>query len=545
MSKVSVSVPMAIRTWLCGGRLWLCSTIIAAAACALAQANPKVNQAPTEAPATAQQTAPATAPATTSPPASTASPALAAASAPAAAPAQIPPPACDIADGFTLAAVGDLIYSEPLSNLPDEGFKAVLNILRTTDATFGNLENTLIDLDSFKGHPQAENGGAHLIGSPAVAKDMRNMGFNLVSRANNHTTDWGIEGMFATDEAAEEAGLVHAGSGYNLSAARAAHYLQTTKGRVALVSMTSTPTPISVASDPLGRAPGRPGVNALRVKPYAIVSPEMMQALHKMHDAQPPALLQAEDQEKRVLKPESDKKPGEEKKKDDKPEELTLFGANYRVGDKPVRFAYDMNEADLREILKGIRQGKQNSDLLVATIHAHEPENWSEDPADFLPKLAHAAIDAGADVFIGHGPHRLRAIEIYRGKPIFYSLGNFFFQVEMQEPVPIELYEALNGNPAALTENEIMARLLKAWFDTPVWYQSVIAVSRFERGQVAEVRLYPVDLGLKAGNFNQGIPRLASADIAQTILEELQRLSKPYGTNIAIENGIGVIRLQE
>jgi poly-gamma-glutamate synthesis protein (capsule biosynthesis protein) len=76
-----------------------------------------------------------------------------------------------------------------------------------------------------------------------------------------------------------------------------------------------------------------------------------------------------------------------------------------------------------------------------------------------------------------------------------------------------------------------------------VWYQSVIAVSRFEHGQVAEVRLYPVDLGLAAQGVNQGIPRPASPAVAKTILEELQRLSKPYGTTIAIEDGVGIIRL--
>lgn len=458
--------------------------------------------------------------------------------------AQKSAPACSVADGFTLAAVGDLIYSEPLSGLQDEPFKAVLNLLRNTDATFCNLENTLIDLGSFPGHPQAEYGGGHLIGSPAVAKDMRNMGFNLVSRANNHTTDWGVEGMRATDQAADQAGLVHAGTGYNLAAARAAHYLQTPKGRVALVSMALSnrvqgatglsATPMSLAADPLGRAPGRPGLSALRIKPYTIVSPEMMQSLRQIHDALPPAALQAEAQEKRVLR-------SEEQEKKEKTAELSLFGRDYRVGDKAVRFEYDMNDNDLREILKSIRQGKQNSDFLVATVHAHEPDNWSEEPADLLPKLAHAAIDAGADVFIGHGPHRLRAIEIYQGKPVFHSLGNFFFQVTTQEPVPAGLWEDVKADPNALTENEGMAKILRGWFDAPVWYHSVIAVSRFEHGQVAEVRLYPVDLGLTARNANQGIPRLASPAVGQTILEELQRLSKPYGTTITIEGGVGVI----
>lgn len=464
-----------------------------------------------------------------------------------AAAAQKSAPACTVADGFTLAAVGDLIYSEPLSGLQDEPFKAVLNLLRNTDATFGNLENTLIDLGSFPGHPQAEYGGGHLIGSPAVAKDLRNMGFNLVSRANNHTTDWGVEGMRATDRAADQAGLVHAGTGHTLAAARAAHYLQTTKGRIALVSMALgnrvqgatglSATPMSLAADPVGRAPGRPGLSALRIKPHTIVSPEMMQSLRQIHDALPPAALQAEAQEKRVLQ-------SEEQEKKVNTAELSLFGRNYRVGDKAVRFEYDMNDNDLREILKSIRQGKQNADLLVATVHAHEPDNWSEEPPNVLPKLAHAAIDAGTDVFIGHGPHRLRAIEIYQGKPIFYSLGNFFFQVTTQEPVPAGLWEEVKGDPNTLTDNEVMAKILRGWFDAPVWYHSVIAVSRFDHGHAAEVRLYPVDLGLTAGNVNQGIPRLASPAVSKTILEELQRLSNPYGTTITIEGAVGVVTLQ-
>ena len=498
------------RNWFHGGRLWLFSAVIAAGVtCALGQNPPTPNPQPVKTPATTQA----------------------------------PAPACNVADGFTLAAVGDLIFSEPLSGLQDEPFKAMLNLLRSADVTFGNLENTLIDLKTFSGHPQAEYGGAHLVGSPAIAKDLRAMGFNLVSRANNHATDWGVEGMRATDEVADAAGLVHAGTGYNRSEARAAHYLQTSKGRIALVSMTSSAPVLSMSSDPQGRAPGRPGVSALRLKPFMIVSPAMMQSLRKIREALPSAMLQDEAQVKNALAPEG-------QKWEEKPGELSLSvplstEINFRVGDKPVRFTYEMNESDLHEILKGIRQGKQNSDFLIATIHAHEPDNWSEEPADFLPKLAHAAIDAGADIFIGHGPHQLRAIEIYNGKPIFYSLGNFFFQVNAQEPVPIDLYEAAGADPHALTESELMAKFLKAGFDAPVWYRTVIAVSRFEHGQVAEVRLYPVDLGFAAKGVNQGIPRPASPAIAKTILEELQRLSKPYGTVIAIEDGVGIIRPQK
>src|SRR6185295_3443500 len=71
------------------------------------------------------------------------------------------------------------------------------------------------------------------------------------------------------------------------------------------------------------------------------------------------------------------------------------------------------------------------------TIHAHQgpivAQQWLfEDlPPDFLVELAHKAIDNGADAFVGHGPHVLRGVEIYKGKPIFYGLGEFFYQWHM------------------------------------------------------------------------------------------------------------------
>ena len=433
--------------------------------------------------------------------------------------------AITVADDFRLAAVGDLIAPGPLSLSSEWRLKSVEALLRDADVTFGNLENTLIDLQHFRGYPEAESGGGHLSGSPAVAKDLRSMGFNMVSRANNHTTDWGVEGMRETNSAADAAGLVHAGTGENRATARAAHYLDTAKGRVALVSMASSFTPLSAAGDALGTAPGRPGLNALRVTPYVIVTPEMMQGLRKIREAEPPELV---DSWTGGL--------------EEKPNELDLFDVHYRMGDKAGGLSYEMNEIDLREILQSIRKGKENADFLVATIHAHEPH--TEEPADFLPKLAHACIDAGADAFIGHGPHRLRAIEIYHGKPIFYSLGNFLFQLTAVEPLSRDSYEAFKVDPTASTDKDLMDKIIKMHFNQPFWYESVIAVSQFDHGELSEVRLYPVELDYSdRTNKNGGIPGLADLPVAHSILEGLQRLSAPYGTTINIAGSTGVIRL--
>ncbi len=211
---------------------------------------------------------------------------------------------------------------------------------------------------------------------------------------------------------------------------------------------------------------------------------------------------------------------------------------------------YEIDPGDLAEIRQAIRQGKQHSDLLIATIHAHETGLGCEEPGDYLPLLARAAIDAGAGIFIAHGEHRLMPIEIYKGRPIFYSLANFFWS-DILEPIPEETYEQ-NRDLLAKSFGEIGrptdADLLTVWnaqaFDDPRVFETVIAVTRWQGGRVSEIRLYPVDLGYGRRLTTSGTPRLASAEMGRSILERLQRISKSYGTTIEIEDGVGVIRLR-
>ena len=73
--------------------------------------------------------------------------------------------------------------------------------------------------------------------------------------------------------------------------------------------------------------------------------------------------------------------------------------------------------------------------------------------------------------------------------------------------------------------------------------ESVVAVSRYEDGQLAEVRLYPTELGVDRPDSRLGIPRIAPPEIGRRILERLQRLSRELGTTIDIEGNVGVIRV--
>ncbi|WP_192178217.1 CapA family protein [Mesorhizobium amorphae] len=438
----------------------------------------------------------------------------------------------NVADGFTMVAVGDLIVSRPLTRFKHTGFGDAVKILCEADVTFGNMETLIFDIRSFKGSPQAEYGGAYHISVPALGPDLRAMGFNLMSRANNHTLDWGVEGMRETSRILDESAIVYAGVGENLAQAGAARFLETTRGRVALLSFASTFMPMSRACDPAGEAPGRPGLNPLRLAERIVVPPEMLKNLRQVRDALP-GYKSSHVGSTRVV----------------------VAGATFKAGDK-AGLSYEPDPGDVAGILRNVRRGKQFSDFCIVTNHGHEP-NWNEDvsqePPDYEQSFARRLIDAGADAYVGHGPHLLRGIEIYKGRPIFYSLGNFFYD-DLRTPVGADMFAAYDKDPRHDTDAEVTVDEETKGYPTadgfvgalaqPVFYESVITVSRFEQNQLAELRLYPIELGFSKRFANRGIPQLVRGPKAKAILERLQKLSEPFGTRIAIDNDTGFIRLK-
>ncbi|MET8979462.1 CapA family protein [Streptomyces sp. NPDC004539] len=440
-----------------------------------------------------------------------------------------------VRDGFTLAAVGDLVLDDALAPLLEARSPDLLALLRSADVTFGNFESTAVDLAGFGGWPEAESGGSWLISTARVPADLRRIGFDLVARANNHTTDWGVAGMRSTDRLLTEAGIVHAGTGETLADARAPRFLTTPAGRVSLVSAASRFEAMSRAADPLGRVPGRPGVNALRTTRHVAVPAARLRELALVRDGLPPGSVRAS-----VLAA------------DDRDGTVTLFGTRYtaKSGPEPhtddVEFRFTVHEGDRREILRSVRQAKQTSDFTIATMHTHEPGNYSRQPPDFFPEFAREAVDNGADAFIGHGPHQLRGIEIYQGRPIFHSLGNFFFMENTQQPLTPGAFDKDPTQPGE-TEAEFLERKrVHGVFGEQLWYESVVAVSRHAAdGTLLALDLHPVELHWSGPrDADRGIPRLASGPDANRILHRLRELSAPFGTEITVEEGVGHIRLR-
>lgn len=432
-----------------------------------------------------------------------------------------PPKASSIKDHFSLVTLGDLLYSHPFANSADPELQKVLALVRSGDVTIANREGVFFDLKSFKGQGY---GDGLLWGEAALGKDMKAMGVNMVSMANNHATDWGGEGLLESERLLDEVGIVHAGGGRTLQEARRAAFLQTPKGRVALVSTASTFKANAGADDVFDDVPARAGISLLRTRTIHLVTADQMSKIRTLATelASPLQPAPAQDASEVIFQDEI-----------------------YRVADKPG-LHYEMELYDHAGLLKAVRDAKQTADLVVFTIHAHESPTGDDDdtpePPDFLVQLFHDAVDAGADVILGGGPHSLRGIEIYKGRPVLYGMGVFFINAEIKalQETALKVYPDATGHAPPPKPPE---RSVRPGGNPASWYDGVVAVTDFENGKARTVRLYPLDLGNTYDRSRRGIPHLADPANARRILGALQNDSKQFGTQITVDGSVGVIRI--
>src|SRR5262245_10583686 len=161
-----------------------------------------------------------------------------------------------------------------------------------------------------------------------------------------------------------------------------------------------------------------------------------------------------------------------------------------------------------------------------------------EEMAAFYVDFAKAAIDAGADVVAGHGPHLTLGVEIYRQRPIFYSLGNFIFQNDTVEVFPAESYGRFGLGHEATPADFLDTRTdgeKRGFPASREFWESVVAECEFRNRAVAAIRLHPVDLGHGTSRAQRGRPMLARGDVARRVLERVARLSKPFGTRLEFD----------
>ena len=166
-------------------------------------------------------------------------------------------------------------------------------------------------------------------------------------------------------------------------------------------------------------------------------------------------------------------------------------------------------------------------------------------PADFLPDFARTCIDEGVDVFVAHGPHALRGIEVYHGKPIFYSLGELVFQIETIQRLPAIDYQHFGLGHDATPADYFDARSGKdtrSFAADPLYWRSVAVKCILAGRELQKIELYPLDLGQGLPRTQRGRPFVAGEKVAEAVIDRIQTVSKPYGTEIKREGELWVIR---
>ena len=198
---------------------------------------------------------------------------------------------------------------------------------------------------------------------PAMARAARAAGIGVMSFAGNHCLDFGYHAFRDTLMHASSADIRLCGAGEDLSAARQHVIVEHGSARVAFLAASS------ILPEGYAAEPSRPGCAPMR----ALTFYEQIE-----HD-----------------------QPG-----------------------TPARCRSFAHREDLAALVHAVRRAREHADLVLVSLH------WGIHMiptvlADYQSEVAHTLIDAGADAILGHHPHLLKGIEIYAGKPIFYSLGNF------------------------------------------------------------------------------------------------------------------------
>lgn len=382
-----------------------------------------------------------------------------------------------------------------------DDFVGILDMLRGSDVSFTNLEGPV--KTNLGGWPTKKQ-LAHAF-DPRVLDALKWMGFNLLSLANNHAFDLGSLGVLSTIESARKLGFTFAGTGANLEEAGAPCYLETTKGRVALIAMASGSLPENAfATSKCDALPARPGINPQMLEVCHVVKKkdlDMLKQLSKTigYEGMKVARIAVGWQ-----KPDVDT--------------FDFYGEKFVEGEEYEEHRM-LSEADLARNLNNIKQATEFADFVVVYMHQHHwDSDWQKTPT-WLQDFAHKCIDAGATAFVGHGVPMLHGIEIYKKRPIFYSLGNFIFHIEHQSH----------------------------YRDPRIW-QSVVALSSFVDEELQSMRLCPVVLGgemalLEEDYKHRTVPLLVHGQYAKSILERMVELSRPFGTEIKIVDDQAEIKL--
>ncbi|PLR77024.1 hypothetical protein CU633_12460 [Bacillus sp. V3-13] len=279
-----------------------------------------------------------------------------------------------MASAIKLVAVGDITLSQK------PGDKLFRTLWDSADVRIGNLESPLVDTP---GAPADKE--FRLQQSIEAGEWLKLLNPTVVSIANNHTMDWGPEGLYQTCDELNRINVKYSGGGRNVDEAIKPVYFEAENYKIAFLSWATTLAPGFQALE------NRPGIAGVRVQTFYEIQPSL--------DAEQPGT--------------------------------------------PPYIKTQPREEDLLLLEKTIKQAHQEADFVILALHWGVPPQWCVPYqgfiAEYQPIIAQRAADAGVDIIIGHHAHAPYGMESFSCKddkgnhkevPVLYSLGNYISHYE-------------------------------------------------------------------------------------------------------------------
>jgi len=252
---------------------------------------------------------------------------------------------------------------------PSMTFQAIAPHLKGVDAVFSNLECCLFaSVDQREMMRDDQSGFEGLYAPPENGEALRHAGVQVIGNANNQ--NYGAEAILASNRRLDELGIVHAGTGRNKQEARAPVIIERNGVRIGFIQRTSQYWPNNHEA-------GERAAGVATMKAYTAYQPP-----YYKDNKIPP------------------NRPG-----------------------APAKVVTWVDPDYLAELRADISALKEQTDIVISSHHW----GYAEEVLQYQRELAHTAIDAGADIVMGHGPHFPLAIEMYRQRPIYYGLGMLCF----------------------------------------------------------------------------------------------------------------------